>query len=229
MKKIYGYIKNYKEAYLIVHAIRLGILEPMTQRLHLKESQGLETGDIYYFIENNMKRWTDGRVWSPSKISGEFLKYYELPRYFNKSLIDKFSKKNSSVNLGWKKIKEKHINSMTLHKKTICIKHENISYHIIAYYRPIFEKTNILDYTFFKNLNESLKKHPELKSDDFLKNEMQQEINFYNKFEIDIRFSNLMVNNKERLQKEIMTINLLANLANRNNFKKNCFDHNMNM
>ncbi|KAI5180820.1 Gti1/Pac2 family transcription factor, partial [Pancytospora epiphaga] len=91
MKKLRGYINSYDEAMMVMHAARLGALDVTTERLNIDEREKIESGDIFCFIENSsgMKRWTDGRIWSPSKICGEFLIYQEVPRHLSKNSIKK--------------------------------------------------------------------------------------------------------------------------------------------
>lgn len=42
----------------------------------------IRPGSVYVFdeLESGIKRWTDGKVWSPSRILGNFLVYRELER-----------------------------------------------------------------------------------------------------------------------------------------------------
>lgn len=58
MKKIQGYISNYEEALLLVHAARLGGVELSTERLNSDEREMINSGNIFIFIENEngMKR-----------------------------------------------------------------------------------------------------------------------------------------------------------------------------
>ncbi|CAG8447123.1 14988_t:CDS:2, partial [Cetraspora pellucida] len=61
-------------------ACRSGILQRTTRRLLEKEKEELRSGQVYVFDENEsgIKRWTDGRLWSPSRIIKDFLVYREL-------------------------------------------------------------------------------------------------------------------------------------------------------
>lgn len=77
-----------------------------------------------------IKRWTDGRVWSPSRILGNFLIYREL------------DKNNSSPHAE----KERHLVGCLsdsysfkrngLVKKTMSITVNNVPQHFISYYDP---------------------------------------------------------------------------------------------
>lgn len=76
---------------LIVHGIRLGLIKPTTERPTMEERDSIRDGSIYCFreTEEGMKRWTDGKIWSPSKILGHFLLYKEVPRHLSKSALKK--------------------------------------------------------------------------------------------------------------------------------------------
>ncbi|KAI9592613.1 Gti1/Pac2 family-domain-containing protein [Syncephalis fuscata] len=60
METYFGYIDNVQDALLIIEAAR--------------------NGSIFVWDESEagMRRWTDGRAWSPSRVSGCFLNYREL-------------------------------------------------------------------------------------------------------------------------------------------------------
>jgi hypothetical protein len=76
----YGYIETVEDAVMIVEACRHGRLMRVKRRLHEKERQGIRSGSVFVFVEreSGIRRWTDGKVWSPSRICGEFLLYREL-------------------------------------------------------------------------------------------------------------------------------------------------------
>lgn len=76
----YGYIETVEDAVLIVEACRYGRLMRVKRRLHEKERQGIRSGSVFVFVEreSGIRRWTDGKLWSPSRICGEFLLYREL-------------------------------------------------------------------------------------------------------------------------------------------------------
>ncbi|RKP24970.1 Gti1/Pac2 family-domain-containing protein, partial [Syncephalis pseudoplumigaleata] len=62
-----------------VEACKQGILPFTTRRLLDCEKSCIRHGSIFVFDEvaSGMHRWTDGRLWSPSRISGNFLVYRE--------------------------------------------------------------------------------------------------------------------------------------------------------
>ncbi|ORX45292.1 hypothetical protein DM01DRAFT_265862 [Hesseltinella vesiculosa] len=76
----YGYIETTTDALLVFEACKRGILPKITRRLQEKERNILRSGTVFVFDgrESGIKRWTDGLVWSPSRILGNFLIYREL-------------------------------------------------------------------------------------------------------------------------------------------------------
>lgn len=76
----YGYVETVEDAVMIVEACRFGRLMRVKRRLLEKERQGIRSGSVFVFVEreSGIRRWTDGKVWSPSRICGEFLIYREL-------------------------------------------------------------------------------------------------------------------------------------------------------
>lgn len=199
MRNITGYINNYEEAVLMVHAVRLGCFPTVTERLKIDERCRIESGDIFCFIENasGMKRWTDGRIWSPSKICGEFLVYQEVPRHLSKNSIKKRRIGVSSYEVNLVR-KEDIVDRTTLHKKTISIKIDSTAYHIISYYRPIFAKYSLASIPFFQRLAEVLNLHPELKDDEFVKKNVEKNDDFWMKYNIQRDFQKTMMEEEKR-------------------------------
>ncbi|KAJ1728182.1 Global transcription regulator sge1 [Coemansia biformis] len=75
-------ISNTRDALVIFEACRQGILPRVVRRLNEGEKQQISTGTVVVFDEKEakMKRWTDGRLWTPSRIMNNFLVYRELDR-----------------------------------------------------------------------------------------------------------------------------------------------------
>lgn len=61
-------------------ACHLGIIPRVHRRLSDIERQCVRSGSVYCFDEREagMRRWTDGKSWSPSRVTGSFLTYREL-------------------------------------------------------------------------------------------------------------------------------------------------------
>lgn len=195
MRFLTGYLHTYDEAWLCIHALRLGFIEPKKERLTLKEREQLRSGSIFIFIEKktSIVRWTDGMTWSPSKILGSFLLYKEVPKYLTKNA----SKKLGSKSLSRKKCipleKQLQTDRFYMHKKTISLKHENETYHVISYFQPIFDKRGISQLPFFISLQNALKKHPELYNDKFVNSLHKNHIDITEKYKIlEFKGKNLM-------------------------------------
>ncbi|ORX80675.1 hypothetical protein K493DRAFT_131332, partial [Basidiobolus meristosporus CBS 931.73] len=80
METYYGYIESVHDALLIFEACRLGLLHRVQRRLSEKERHRIRSGSVFVWEEeeSGMRRWTDGRTWSPSRVHGSFLTYREL-------------------------------------------------------------------------------------------------------------------------------------------------------
>lgn len=218
MRKINGYINSYDEALLVVHAARLGALDVTKERLNVDARERIESGNIFCFIENmsGMKRWTDGRIWSPSKICGEFLIYQEVPRHLSKNSlkkqkeIDKIYDKESCIRRG---IREEAIDRTTMHKKTVCIRHENKTYHIVAYYRPVFATVCVLDMKYFKKLEAALAVYPELNDDNKLEKLMEEGDSFFEKYGLDKDIVRPALDSSKRDILEKIAVDVLTSLS----------------
>ncbi|ADM11783.1 gluconate transport-inducing protein [Encephalitozoon intestinalis ATCC 50506] len=189
MNKIFGYIKTYEEACLVVHAVRLGYFSTIEGRLAPEEREKIRSGDIFCFVEspNGIKRWTDGKTWSPSKIHGQFLLYQEVPKHMNKSAIGKRNRQKSLLGISKRgRTREKIINwddKLSLNKKTISICLQNKTYHVIAYFRPMFFRMSLIKVPLFSHMDMALKIYPELLSDEFLRT-MTTKKDLYSKFKL---------------------------------------------
>ncbi|KAJ2768936.1 Global transcription regulator sge1 [Coemansia nantahalensis] len=75
-------ISNTRDALAVFEACRQGVLPRVVRRLNEGEKQQICAGTVVVFDEKEakMKRWTDGRVWTPSRIMNNFLVYRELDR-----------------------------------------------------------------------------------------------------------------------------------------------------
>lgn len=70
-----GYIETTFDALLVFEAARRGMIPRVTRRLIERERGMVQSGAVFVFDEHEsgIKRWTDGLVWSPSRILGNFL------------------------------------------------------------------------------------------------------------------------------------------------------------
>ncbi|KAI8148331.1 Gti1/Pac2 family-domain-containing protein [Fennellomyces sp. T-0311] len=76
----HGFVETTRDTLLIFEACRRGIFPKINRRLQERERGAVRSGTVFVFDEreSGIKRWTDGFVWSPSRILGNFLIYREL-------------------------------------------------------------------------------------------------------------------------------------------------------
>ncbi|KAF9082830.1 hypothetical protein BGX29_001671 [Mortierella sp. GBA35] len=153
VETFHGYIETTQDTLLIFEACRRGLLPRICRRLQEKERRIVQSGTVFVFDEreSGIKRWTDGLVWSPSRILGNFLVYRELDKRNTSgkkdtSPIDRASRSSSGsdVESALEKNKERAlVGSLTnsyrfkkngLIKKTMSIVVNGVSQHLISYY-----------------------------------------------------------------------------------------------
>lgn len=80
METYHGYVRTPADAIRLFEACRLGILPRVQRRLSEKERQSIRSGSVFVWDEREagMRRWTDGKSWSASRVSGSFLTYREM-------------------------------------------------------------------------------------------------------------------------------------------------------
>ncbi|CAG8479401.1 5792_t:CDS:2 [Ambispora gerdemannii] len=143
-----GFIETTQDTLLIFEACRRGILPKVSRRLQEKERKIVTSGSVFVFDEreSGIKRWTDGLVWSPSRILGNFLIYRELDKRqrtesdSGDSLHHHISAASTSID---KNRERALVGSLTnsyrfkkngLIKKTMSIVVNGVSQHMISYY-----------------------------------------------------------------------------------------------
>jgi hypothetical protein len=67
------HVRDARDAHTVFEAVRLGLLRPVTRRLNeVERSMYITSGAIFVWEESDddlgLKRWTDGRVWSQSRM-----------------------------------------------------------------------------------------------------------------------------------------------------------------
>ncbi|AEO68043.1 f974990b-c230-4f3c-90da-8273d8b6ea88 [Thermothielavioides terrestris] len=80
METYYGQVRTPADAIKLFEACRLGLLPRVQRRLSEKERQQIRSGSVFVWDEREagMRRWTDGKSWSASRVSGSFLTYREM-------------------------------------------------------------------------------------------------------------------------------------------------------
>ena len=80
METYHGYVRSPADAIKLFEATRIGVLPRVQRRLSEKERQSIRSGSVFVWDEREagMRRWTDGKSWSASRVSGSFLTYREM-------------------------------------------------------------------------------------------------------------------------------------------------------
>lgn len=81
-----GYIENTEDAAILCEAVFMGVIQHIGRRPHDKErAEIIKSGSVFIHEAgcSGVKRWTDGRTWSPSRMhGGNFLIYREMATAF---------------------------------------------------------------------------------------------------------------------------------------------------
>ncbi|KAK2743255.1 hypothetical protein FQN57_004944 [Myotisia sp. PD_48] len=80
METYHGHVRTPGDAIILFEACRIGQLPRVQRRLSEKERQSIKSGSVFVWDEREagMRRWTDGKSWSASRVSGSFLTYREM-------------------------------------------------------------------------------------------------------------------------------------------------------
>ena len=80
METYHGHVRAPADAIILFEACRIGLLPRVQRRLSEKERQSIKSGSVFVWDEREagMRRWTDGKSWSASRVSGSFLTYREM-------------------------------------------------------------------------------------------------------------------------------------------------------
>ncbi|KAI8384192.1 Gti1/Pac2 family-domain-containing protein [Blakeslea trispora] len=149
----YGYIETTQDCLLIFEACKRNMLPRIARRLQEKERQLVRSGSIFVFDEkeSGIKRWTDGRIWSPSRIMGNFLVYRELNKKHNakqpiRKLTSDSPSRSSLDQMYFQRTRERQlVGSLSEHynfkedgliKKTMSVVIHGSPLHLISYYYP---------------------------------------------------------------------------------------------
>lgn len=80
MHSYVGYCRTKLDCVVLFEAAKQGRIPTCKERLSVTERENLQSGYIYIWDEGEtgIKRWTDGKLWSTSRVYGQFLVYREL-------------------------------------------------------------------------------------------------------------------------------------------------------
>ncbi|KAJ1503758.1 hypothetical protein HMI54_007804, partial [Coelomomyces lativittatus] len=168
----YGYIHSIDDALLLVEAVRRRLVPRIFYRLTDSEQLSIRSGSVFVWHEDeaNIKRWTDGKFWSNSRMKGRFFLYKELSS--SKKLIYGARQKNGAtasnhgvvingaglssfpqVTSHSSSVLKKHSNTLLsnfptkdfFRKKTISVRtRKNEKFHLVNYYYDADVKHNRL-------------------------------------------------------------------------------------
>ncbi|KAJ1965704.1 Global transcription regulator sge1 [Dispira parvispora] len=94
----YGFVENSKDAILLILACIVEKLPRAKRRYTECEKRNIRSGTVIVFHEDEsgIRRWTDGKSWSPSRIMGNFLIYRELVDKIPPSKMQEYETPHSS-------------------------------------------------------------------------------------------------------------------------------------
>ncbi|KAH9481870.1 Global transcription regulator FGP1 [Psilocybe cubensis] len=148
-----GYVETTVNALRLIHAARQGVIPRITRRLNDSERRSMiKSGAVFVFSveESGIKRWTDGLLWSPSRIVGNFLVYREINERAStrgnhkkpypsedsptRSLVRKSSPDQNCIGLRGHGSDQGTFKAGGLIKKTITVTIDGSDLHLISYY-----------------------------------------------------------------------------------------------
>ncbi|KAJ2934683.1 hypothetical protein H1R20_g2408, partial [Candolleomyces eurysporus] len=144
-----GYVETTVNALRLIHAARQGVIPRITRRLNDNERRTMiKSGAVFVFSveESGIKRWTDGLLWSPSRIVGNFLVYREINERTSSRGHKKvyptddptsraIAHRGSPEQIGYKSGTDQGtFKPGGLIKKTITVTIEGSDLHLISYY-----------------------------------------------------------------------------------------------
>ncbi|KAK5042886.1 hypothetical protein LTR84_012405 [Exophiala bonariae] len=144
-----GFVETAGDAQSLIEACLRGSLPLIRSRPVTSERPTLvQSGHIFIFEEaaSGIKRWTDGKRWTPSRALDGFLVYGELQPAGRQSRIIKTGNQSVLVNEGLEGrydqlygplAKSFNTHPEDLVKKTIRLKYLNHTWHVVSYYRPV--------------------------------------------------------------------------------------------
>ncbi|KAH9386391.1 Gti1/Pac2 family transcription factor [Nematocida major] len=151
---IFGVVNNEEECAKIIDMCRLGALSRVKSRLSDAERDLIRPGSIFVYeeAESRIFRWTDGKLWSSSKIYGRCLVYYELETSCEQKIerlrlsddLDSIIKKGSeiiSLDVSDKKNKKRD----GLIKLTTSAVYQEKTYHLLSYFTEKFARDCVRD------------------------------------------------------------------------------------
>ena len=142
----HGRIHTSSDAIILLEACRLGLLPKLRQRLSEKERQLVKSGSVFVWDEQEagMRRWTDGKLWSSSRVSGRFLIYHEMEGRHGRGKTTPMPIQPMETTKDFYRVKPDGLIKQSFSMKTSTGTH----LHLISYYsRPDIESSDLLQPT----------------------------------------------------------------------------------
>ncbi|KAL0084003.1 Gti1/Pac2 family-domain-containing protein [Phycomyces blakesleeanus] len=144
----HGFIENTHDVLLVFEGCRRGLLPRIGRRLQERERRMIRSGSVFVFDEHEsgIKRWTDGRYWSPSRILGNFLIYREIDKKSDKKKSSSSWSLNPDPGTMHRSRERQLVGSLSdsfrfrpdgLIKKSMSIVVHGVSHHLVSYYNPL--------------------------------------------------------------------------------------------
>ncbi|KAJ7352275.1 Gti1/Pac2 family-domain-containing protein [Mycena albidolilacea] len=133
----YGAVETTMNALRLIHAARQGVIPRITRRLNDAERRTMiKSGAVFVFSveESGIKRWTDGLLWSPSRIVGNFLVYREINERTNSRGSHKKLYPTDEPARALSASEHGTFKPNGLIKKTITVTIDGSDLHLISYY-----------------------------------------------------------------------------------------------
>ncbi|OZJ05628.1 hypothetical protein BZG36_01527 [Bifiguratus adelaidae] len=138
METFHGYVETTRDTLLLFEACHRAILPRVKRRLKDKERHIVRSGTVFVFDEkeSGIKRWTDGLMWSPSRILGNFLIYRELDEKVHTPIGRQRSMSAGSTEraLVGSLVNSYKFKPGGLIKKTMSVVVAGVAQHLISYY-----------------------------------------------------------------------------------------------
>ncbi|KAI3649595.1 hypothetical protein MP228_005227 [Amoeboaphelidium protococcarum] len=139
-----GRVQDANDAAILIQAAIDGTIPVVSWRLTALQRSQISSGDVFVYNKHESKimRWTDGKLWSPSRIAGPFLIYKEAEEkrqctptdvHFNSTI--RLTKSEHSQNTGVFASQKGvfYLKENGLIKKTLSIMVNGASYNLVAY------------------------------------------------------------------------------------------------
>jgi len=137
MESYYGRLVTRTDALVLCEACAQGIVPRVKRRLALNERESIRSGTIYIWDEreSGLRRWTDGKSWSASRVSGPFLTYREMEGKKVHGAMENIVSSEEEVTEGFRYKRD------GLVKQSISVTTLKNRFHLIAYVNPKFQAT----------------------------------------------------------------------------------------